>query len=90
MIFGKERMEHLIRQKEAGLVWLMSDLSKNTAKKAIVRCLEKDVPCIWTGSSEEIEEAVHLPNIKVITLRKSFSGLQHIIEQLEEADLIYH
>ena len=90
VVLGKERMEQLVRQHEAGLVWLMSDLAKNTAKKAIVKCLERDVPCIWTGNSVELEEAIGRPNVKVVTLRKSFSGIKHIVEQLEENDLIYH
>ncbi len=89
VVMGRERMEHLIRQHEAGLVWLQGDLAKNTAKKAIVLCLGRDVPCIWTGDSGEIEEGIGIANIKVVTLRKSFSGIKHIIEQLEEAGLIY-
>jgi ribosomal protein L7Ae-like RNA K-turn-binding protein len=90
VIFGRERMEHLIRQQEAGLVWMMSDFSKNGAKKTIVLCLSKDIPCMWAGNTSDIDEIVGMPNIKVITLRKSFSGLKHILEQLDEADLIYH
>src|SRR5210317_1515033 len=89
VILGKDRMDDLIRRHEAGLVWLTEDLAKNTAKKAIVKCLNAGVPCIWTGSSAAVMEATGFENIKVITLRKSFSGIKHIISELEDADLIY-
>ena len=89
VILGKDRTEDLVRRHEAGLVWLTEDLAKNAAKKAITKCLETDIPCIWTGDSNDILEATGLENIKVITLRKSFSGIKHIIDELKEADLVY-
>ena len=90
VILGKDRMEDLIRRHEAGLVWLTEDLAKNTAKKAIANCLSHDIPCIWLGSSDDLYEATGFENVKVLTLRKSFSGIKHILEDLKEADLLLY
>lgn len=89
VILGKDRMEDLIRRHEAGLVWLTEDLARNTAKKAITKCVDSGIPCIWTGNSDMLFQATGFENVKVITLRKSFSGIKHIIDELKAADLIY-
>ncbi len=84
VVFSKERMAALIRQKEIGLVWLTEDLAKHAQKKIIHDCLKKDIPCICMATSGDIAEKTGMENVKVISLRKSFSGLAQLLRKLDD------
>ena len=86
---GKDRMNDLVRRHEAGLVWMMDDLSRGAAKKIIFDLMKKDIPCMQLGTSDELEARVFIENIKILTLKKSFPGLKHLIEQLSAADILF-
>ncbi|RMD75598.1 MAG: hypothetical protein D6820_14415 [Lentisphaerae bacterium] len=86
VVLGKERMEKQIRMKDAGLVLYTSDLSRNATKQLQRLCLRKNVPVFQLGTAALFEEITGYPNVKVLTLRSSFPGLQRLLQEIEDSD----
>lgn len=87
VIIGDAPVSNLVRNGNAGLVWLTVDLNGTKSRRLQRLCEKYGVPCVVAGDSGELSELSGFENTRVCALRRSCSGLRAILLDLPENEL---
>ena len=82
VVLGQDKLMMLAKGDALALVWVTEDLSKQTFGKLRIVCDTYAIPILRRGTSAVVGETTGYPTAKVYLLRKSFSGIRHLLQTL--------